>query len=228
MFEEFDARTKTKVIRTSDGTARLLSHTDQYVTTKAQTPRLAAHDYLGRYGRLLGLRQEHLKSLSHSTEHEPIDADVEYRYLSEKHQFDMSTVAFYQTCFGLPVWEAGLSVTMKHNPLRVVGARSTQHPKLALKRPNAKHFARLKTLDVKTLAKHLGLDEKALDGALSINRHRLMIYQHDETRTQTRSGASIGDWLRDSVRTAHPADTRGAFLDPGRRALCRQCRLLRF
>ena len=51
MFEEFDVRTKTKVIRTSDGTARLLSHTDQYVTTKAQTPRLAAHDYLSRYGR---------------------------------------------------------------------------------------------------------------------------------------------------------------------------------
>ncbi len=182
MFEEFDVRTKTKVIRTSDGTARLLSHTDQYVTTKAQTPRLAAHEYLSRYGRLLGLRQEHLKSLPRSAEHEPIDAEVEYRYLSEKHQFDMSTVAFHQTCFGLPVWEAGLSVTMKRNPLRVVGARSTQHPKLALTRPSAAQIARLKAIDVKALAKHLGLDGKAHSGALSVNRQRLMIYQHDETR----------------------------------------------
>ena len=39
MFEEFDARTKTKVIRTSDGTARLLSHTDKYVATKSQNPK---------------------------------------------------------------------------------------------------------------------------------------------------------------------------------------------
>jgi zinc metalloprotease ZmpB len=183
MFEEFDARTKTKVIRDAGGTARVLSHTDQYVTTDAKSPQLAAHDYLSRYGRLLGLRQEHLKNLSRSIEREPTAGDVEYRYLSEKHQFDMSTVAFYQTCFGLPVWEAGLSVTMKHNPLRVVGARSTLHPKLAMKRPHGMDIARLKALDVKTLAKYLGLDGKARRGApLSVNSQRFMIYQHDETR----------------------------------------------
>ena len=95
----------------------------------------------------------------------------------------MSTVAFHQTCFGLPVWEAGLSVTMKRNPLRVVGARSTLHPKLAMKRPSTKHIARLNALDVKALAKHLGLGDGAhRDAPLSINRQRLMIYQHDETR----------------------------------------------
>src|SRR5271169_3177203 len=139
MFEEFDARTKTKVIRTSDGTARLLSHTDKYVATKSQNPSLAAYEYLGRFGHLLGLRDEHLKNLSLSAEHEPVAAGIEHRYVGEKHHSDISTVAFYQTCFGLPVWEAGLSVTMKHNPLRVVGARSTQHPELAVKRPNAMH-----------------------------------------------------------------------------------------
>jgi zinc metalloprotease ZmpB len=182
MFEEFDARTKTKVIRTSDGTARLLSHTDKYVATKSQNPSLAAYEYLGRFGRLLGLRYEQLKNLSRSAEHEPIAARVEHRFLSEKRQFDISTVSYQQTCFGLPVWEAGISVTMKHNPLRVVGARSTQHPDLAVKRPNAMHIKRLKGLDVRALAKHLGLDGKAHSGALGINRKRLMIYQHDETR----------------------------------------------
>ena len=206
----------------------LLSHTDQYVTTNAQTPRLAAHDYLGRYGHLLGLRHEHLKNLSRSPEHEPTATGVEYRYLSEKHQFDMSTVSFHQTCFGLPVWEAGLSVTMKHNPLRVVGARSTQHPKLAVKRPNAMHITRLKALDVKTLAKHLGLDGKAHRGALSINRQRLMIYQHDETRLRhaTARPSETGSGIL-SGRPTLPLPA-GPFLDPGRQALCRQRRLLRF
>ena len=75
---------------------------------------------------------------------------------------------------------------MKHNPLRVVGARSTQHPELAVKRPNAMHIKRLKALDVRALAKHLGLDGKAHSGALGINRKRLMIYQHDEMRLDMR------------------------------------------
>jgi zinc metalloprotease ZmpB len=183
MFEEFDARSQTKIVRDADGIARVLSHADRYVATEAPTPQLAAHDYLSRYGRLLGLQQKQLSNPFRSVEQEPAAAAVEYRYSSEKRQFDLTTVAFHQTCFGLPVWEAGLSITMKHGPLRVVGARSTLHPKLAVKRPSAKAVARLKTLDVETLAKSLGVAGRTRRGApLSIDSQRFMIYQHDEAR----------------------------------------------
>ena len=183
MFEEFDARSQTKIVRDAGGIARMLFHADRYVATQAATPRLAAHDYLHRYGRLLGLRRQHLGNLFRPIEQEPTEADVEYRLLSEKHQFDMTTVAFHQTGLGLPVWEAGLSVTMKHKPLRVIGARSTLHPKLSIKRPSAKAVARLKALDAETLAKHLGLAGKAFRGApLKINKQRFMVYQHDTAR----------------------------------------------
>jgi hypothetical protein len=181
MFEEFDARTQTRIVRDTDGVARLLSHADQYIATQASTPQLAAQDYAKRFGRLLGLRQQHLRNLFLPIAHEPASADIEYRFLAEKRHSDVSAVAFHQTCLGLPVWEAGFSVTIKHKPLRVIGARSTLHPTFKVK--PTKNVARLQPLDAETLAKTLGLAGRARRGApLAISDQRFMIYQHDATR----------------------------------------------
>ncbi len=183
MFEEFDARTRTRIVRDASGVARIVTHGDQYVAATAATPQLAAHDYLDRFGRLLGLPQRHLKNLTAAIAHEPGDAAVEYRLLSEKRQSDLTTVAYHQTCFGLPVWEAGLSITIKHDPLRVLGARSTLHPELKVKRPPEKHLARSRAFDVDALAKSLGLAGRARHGApLSITNQRFMVYQHNAAR----------------------------------------------
>ena len=122
MFEEFNARTETRIIRDTGGVARVLSHPDRYIAATASTPRRAAQDYLGRYGKIFGVKRAHLKNLLQPVERRPTEADVEYRFEAEKRQFDLTTVAFRQTYLGLPVWEAGLSVSMKHQPLRVLGA----------------------------------------------------------------------------------------------------------
>ena len=183
MFEEFDARSQTKIVRDAGGIARTLSHANRYVVTEAPTPQLAARDYLTRYGELLGVWREQLRHLFLPTEQQPGVDEVEYRFLSEKHQSDLTTVAFYQTCFGLPVWEAGLSITMKDNPLRVVGAQSTMHPDLKVKRPPAGTVARLKTFDIETLASSLGLTGRAPhDATLSIDSQRFMIYRYERAR----------------------------------------------
>jgi hypothetical protein len=111
MYEEFDGRTRTKIVRDADGVARVLSHADRHVAVKAATPQLAANDYLGRHGHLFGLKQQHLKNLTRGVVQDPTRAAVDYRFLREKSQFDVTTVAFDQTRFGLAVWEAGISVT---------------------------------------------------------------------------------------------------------------------
>jgi zinc metalloprotease ZmpB len=194
MFEEFDTRSNTKIIRDAAGIARTLSHADHYVITEASTPQLAAREYLSRYGELLGVQREQMSNLLLPAEQEPSDDDVEYRFLAEKHQFDLTTIAFHQTCFGLPVWEAGLSVTMKDNPLRAVGARSTLHPSVEVRRPPAEAVQRLKTLDVETLANSLGLAGGAVeDATLIIDRQRFMIYQYDKARRADRPAKSRKD-----------------------------------
>src|ERR1700722_16460564 len=38
MYEEFDGRTRTKIVRDADGIARVLSHADRHVAVKAATP----------------------------------------------------------------------------------------------------------------------------------------------------------------------------------------------
>ncbi len=181
MYEEFDGRTRTKIVRDADGIARVLSHTDRYVAVKAATPQAAAGAYLNRYGHLFGLKQRHLKNLSRGVVQDPTGAPVDYRFLREKSQFDVTTVAFDQTRFGLAVWEAGISVTMKHNPLRVIGARSTLHHKLDVKRPSATHVARAKAIDVEILAKCLGLAGVVRRGVpLTINAQKFMIFRYRE------------------------------------------------
>jgi hypothetical protein len=186
MFEEFDRRSQTKVLRDADRVARTLSH-PRYVATNARTPQLAAREYLDRYGELLGVQEQELKHLFAPTEQEPTTENVEYRLLSEKHQFDLTTVAFYQTHFGLPVWEAGLSITMKENPWRIIGAQTTRHPDPKIKRPSAQAVARSRAIDVQILAKSLGLDtEPARDSSFGIDHQRLMVYRYERAR-RTRS-----------------------------------------
>jgi hypothetical protein len=184
MYEEFDGRTRTKIVRDADGVARVLSHADRHVAVKAATPQAAANDYLNRCGHLFGLKRQHLKNLTRGVVQDPTSATVDYRFLREKSQFDVTTVAFDQTRFGLAVWEAGISVTMKHNPLRVIGARSTLHHKLDVKRPSAAHVARAKALDIETLAKCLGLAGVVRRGVpLTINAQKFMIFRyHEATR----------------------------------------------
>ena len=194
MYEEFDGRTQTKIVRDAAGIARVLSHADCHVDVKAATPQAAASDYLNRYGHLLGLKQQHLKNLSRSVVQDPTGAAVDYRFLREKSQFDVTTVAFDQTRFGLAVWEAGISVTMKHDPLRVIGARSTLHDKLDVKRPSAAHVARAKAIDVETLAKCLGLAGVVRRGVpLTINAQKFMIFRyHEATRRRAIMPAKHG------------------------------------
>src|SRR6202051_236502 len=201
MYEEFDGRTRTKIVRDADGVARVLPHADRHVAVKAATPQAAAGAYLSRYGRLFGLKQQHLKNLDRGVAQDPTGAPIDYRFLREKSQFDVTTVAFDQTRFGLAVWEAGISVTMKHNPLRVIGARSTLHDRLTVKRPSATHVERAEGIDVETLAKSLGLAGLVRRGVpLTINAQKFMIFRYREA---TRRRAIMSP-QRDGRPSGHP------------------------
>ena len=184
MFEDFDARRQARIIWSSDaGVARIVSHQDHYVLTGASTPRLAAREYLRRYGHLFGIERPHLRDILRPVADRPTDADIAFRFEAQKRHFDLATVVFHQTYLGLPVWEAGLSVTMKGRALHVIGARSTSHPKLKISGASAKHLDKLCKLDVQTLAGYLGLASHVGRATpLRINNERLMVHQHDAVR----------------------------------------------
>ena len=45
----------------------------------------------------------------------PKDQKIQYQLYKQKEFFDTTIVSFYQTYHNLPVWEAGLSVTVEKN-----------------------------------------------------------------------------------------------------------------
>ena len=56
---------------------------------------------------------------------DPREQDQEYRLSEEKRMFDSETFGFYQTYLNVPVWRAGLKVTVKQGPNRVVHSEDT-------------------------------------------------------------------------------------------------------
>jgi hypothetical protein len=47
---------------------------------------------------------------------DPLKQDVQYKFSKQKQLFDSTTVEFSQTYLNLPIWHAGVTVTVKHTP----------------------------------------------------------------------------------------------------------------
>ena len=185
MIHAFEDGLKVHVHRDHAGVARDLLHLEEPFVSRARTPQLAAREYLEKYGPAMGIAPQELDHLALTPETRPTEAGVEYRFLEEKTQFDSTTVAFNQTCLGLPVFEAGVAITMIAPPLRVVSAQSTQHPDVNVRRPSEEIVERLSKLDARHLAPQLGLSEESTDlvaKSLKIEKLRLIVYRYEEGR----------------------------------------------
>jgi hypothetical protein len=180
--QEFSKNRGVHLNRDDQGNVRDILHTDAPVVVDATTPQLAAADYLKRYGGLLGVQTKETRNLALAPATDATDTGPELRFRSEKHHFDMTTVTFRQTRFGLPVWHGGVSIHMKRNPYRVVSSQSTRHADLDVTRPSNAMLARLKKIDNATLAKQLGLTgQNARDvdlKTLKIESRQLLIYRY--------------------------------------------------
>ena len=185
MNQEFNSARNAYLDRDEKGVVRQLLHTHSPVLIQARTPQLGAAEYLHRFGELLGLTPKQLGRLSQSPSSGIEDAPVEYRFLQEKRQFDTVTVAYYQTDLGLPVWQAGVAVQIKLDPLRVLSAQSTAHPDVKVKPPSSRAVKRAESLDAEELASLLGLKRQSKAGStwdhrsLKIEGRRLVIYRYD-------------------------------------------------
>jgi zinc metalloprotease ZmpB len=205
MSEKFYQPWHTKVRLDSQRVPRDLIH-ERHFVSDARTARNAAQDYLGKFRHLLGTKAEELNSLDRRPERDVTDAGVEYRFHAEKPQFGTTTVAYYQTVFGLPVWEAGLAVHMNHKPFRIIGAQTTRHPDIQIKKPSAKAIAQLKKLNATQLAALLGVagGKTALDiKSVRILRRRLMVYRYEKSNRFVRRPRRNGK-ARKELAINHP------------------------
>src|SRR5712691_11480804 len=94
---EFDEHSNAYIIRDTQSIVHALVHTQQAVVADGATALRAAESYLRTHPELLGLSGSELRNLRLRPLDAPIDAGVEYRFVSEKRQCDVNTITFQQT-----------------------------------------------------------------------------------------------------------------------------------
>jgi zinc metalloprotease ZmpB len=171
---------------------RHIMHVDKPFAVKAENAFAAAESYLREHGERLGLGPKELESLRLRPQTEPTNVGVEDRLLSEKRQFDTTTITFQQTCLGLPVWQAGTSVHLKHlaDSFEVISSHTTRHDEIARwVPPNAAAVMQSKSVNEQALAGQLGITKKSsrFDAAsLRICHQGLMIYRYEAKKRFSR------------------------------------------
>ena len=177
MFENYDLAENVQYIEDSNGDVHELLHLEKPFVTKTQLPQLAANEYLDAYGKFYKITADQRKNAGLQPERDMIEADIEYRFLEEKTMFDSTTVTYQQTYFGLPVRNAGLSIHMKRNPLRVMSSQLTAEPTIKVEKPSPESAKKFVQIDPKLLATLLGLENPEL---LRVQFSRLIIYKYEK------------------------------------------------
>ncbi len=194
MSQEFNAAKDVHIIRDNKGVVRELLHFDKPFVSKAQTPKLIAEDYLKKYADVIEIKVEKLKNLNLPPSQTITNDPEEFRFFEEKQILDNgAVVSFYQTLFGLPVREAGITVNINPQTSKVLSSQSTLHPDLTAQKPSNAALKRLLSIDKEKLAQILGLTSQAKLARiglekLEIESHRLIIYRYENANRLPANG----------------------------------------
>ena len=117
---------KAHILTDSRRRVRAIRHTQQYWESPAGGGLATAVAYLRE---MAGVYEVPTRQLDHLETRvnflDPREQEPQYRLDEQKRQFDSETFGFYQTCLNTPVWLAGLRVTVKHGPNRVIASEDT-------------------------------------------------------------------------------------------------------
>lgn len=125
----FTITPNVNVGRDADGHIRSLEHLmEPYVGSgTARTSIGLAEEYLRDVAQYYEIAGPFLIHLDIPVGAQLTEEGTEVRFAGMKSLLGTDTVSFAQTHFGLPIWEAGVSIVVQTNPLRVTSSHSTFH-----------------------------------------------------------------------------------------------------
>jgi hypothetical protein len=160
MTQHFDSVRRLYIDEGPDGHSQVVRPADNNRRTAAQLPQQAAAEFLSEHADVLRVRPEWLTGNSLATGvpevPETADGGIELRFSDEKSQFDSTTVAYQQTWRGLPVWRAGVAVTLRTEPARVAGVTNTSFAEIDVDLPSSMEPVTALTGDRGLLTRALG------------------------------------------------------------------------
>lgn len=221
----FELTDDVQVNRDDDGNVRQLEHIQQPVvaiaagragfaedveaaagapTVAAATPQALAEQYLRTVAPIYGLDDAILPGLAGGPNAFSADgavippaADGKLELAGEKNVMGTTVVSYQQTYQGLPVWEAGVSVTIQEAPLRVTASQSSVHSAVGV--------------DAETLGDNPTTTPASLRAALGIGKGaqptingtpRRLIYAYDpDRRFDPESSTEHGTALQEPAPT---------------------------
>ena len=143
----YDATLKATVTLDDAGHVRGINHLDEYHEIEQLHGRATAIAYVRNIAGKLNIAPELLRSLDQPvSDIDPQEKDIEYRFSEEKTFFDSTTYAYYQTYLNTPVWGAGITATIKHDPARIIAATNTSKCDIDAKMPSTKDINRYQQL----------------------------------------------------------------------------------
>jgi hypothetical protein len=163
------------------------------------TPQALAEQYLRQVSDVFGLDQNMLASnggfasLSGNGGGAAASPDGKLELVEEKEIMGTTTVSYQQTYAGLPIWKAGVSVTIQPEPLRVTASQSSVHHDINLS--SDANFESSASVSAEELKKTLNLKKRTPE----INGARRLVYQYDpdrridpEVQSEGKSGLDCG------------------------------------
>lgn len=130
--------------RDSQGIVRHLAHLHQPYTfpagIAAPSPQALAGQYMRDVAGIYGIDPSALKDLSRQLTNRMNTEGTMLQFAEQKSVMETTVVSYAQTHFGLPIWEAGVSVWMNGNPLRVTSSLSTYNHDVQIDYVDPKDF----------------------------------------------------------------------------------------
>jgi hypothetical protein len=143
---------------------------------RRDAPSLAAA-YLRDVADLYKIDKQWLEAIDIRPAERPESAGTQLRGGEVKHMLESVTIAYAQTHRGVPVWQAGVSVSMQDKPLRVTSSASTLHEKVDVKNADDSSPFSPKRMSETLLAQALKLNQTN-QRILKINSRRWRIYRY--------------------------------------------------
>ncbi|WP_406661464.1 hypothetical protein V7O66_02775 [Methanolobus sp. ZRKC3] len=201
MIIKFDPSLQANLTIDTDGVVRGINHFQAYMPSEQLSARLAAIDYVRQVADVIDASKTQLARAHQKVSYlDPLEQDIEYRLSEEKTFFDSTTTGLLQTYLNVPVWGAGITVTVKQNPNRIVSAANTSQRGIQAKLPDSEIIEKYRKLfnlamkgeetagfardqfdwaQIKELWKGLDIkDESAREGDRII-RGRFYVYRYD-------------------------------------------------
>ena len=136
MTSVYDSALKAHLTIDEQGRIRHILQTE-YFLSEMGNARLSAEDFLRNRAETFGIPLAQLERLHLEVSFlDPHPQAIEYRRYAIKKSFASNTYCYYQTIHNVPVWQAGMSVTVKENPFRILHADNYAHDALEVALPS--------------------------------------------------------------------------------------------